>query len=93
MTKTPCKGESRMSRKAICSVCRTGKETFLLDRRAPECPYLACFGKGGCPFYRRLEKADEVRKNTARGNDNPPVSIFRARKTLTKHGKNGILIP
>ena len=50
-----------MKGKTICSRCKTGKDLVLLDPRAPECPYLACFGKDGCPFFRRLEKAYKTR--------------------------------
>ena len=62
-----------MKRKAICSRCKTGKNTLLLDPREPECPYLARCGNGSCPFYRRLENTKETQATKQNGRK---ISLF-----------------
>jgi len=44
-----------MFKKNICSSCKTGKESFLLDPLSLECPYIARCKNGKCTKYVKLE--------------------------------------
>ncbi len=41
-----------------CPNCLTGKQTYELDRKSPECPYLGCYQykKRKCAFYKPLNE-------------------------------------
>ncbi len=37
--------------KQLCSVCKMGQDTYLLDSRNPFCPYLHCHNGETCSAY------------------------------------------
>ena len=37
--------------KLLCPNCKTGKESYLLDRLSESCPYIECMQDGKCKFY------------------------------------------
>ena len=45
-----------MFRRKLCPHCKTGKYTYELDSRSPECPYLCCHNGRKCVMYVPLEK-------------------------------------
>lgn len=47
--------------KNLCSHCKTGKDTYELDRRSPECPYLSFHNGDECCMYKRLRKQKKGR--------------------------------
>ena len=42
-----------MFRKKLCPHCETGKYTYELDSRSPECPYLVCHDGRKCTKYKK----------------------------------------
>ena len=42
--------------KQICPRCKTGKDSYELDKRSEACPYISCWKNGKCAFYEPLEK-------------------------------------
>ena len=42
--------------KQLCPTCLTGQDTYLLDDKAPFCPYLECHNGKTCAKYKPLEK-------------------------------------
>ncbi len=44
-------------RKQICPRCKTGKYTYDLDHKSEVCPYIGCWKRNKCHFYKPLEKA------------------------------------
>lgn len=45
-----------MFRRKLCPHCKTGKRTYQLDNRSPECPYLACYNGRKCTMYKKLDE-------------------------------------
>lgn len=45
-----------MFRKKLCPHCKTGKYTYALDPRSPECPYIYCHNGKKCAMYERLDE-------------------------------------
>ena len=45
-----------MFRRKLCPHCKTGKRTYQLDSRSPECPYLACHNGKKCVMYKKLDE-------------------------------------
>ena len=43
-------------RKQICPRCKTGKYTYDLDPKSEACPYIGCWKKNKCHFYKPLDK-------------------------------------
>ena len=43
-------------KKQICPRCKTGKYTYDLDPKSEACPYIGCWRRNKCPFYKPLEK-------------------------------------
>lgn len=43
-------------KKRICSRCKTGKYTYELDPKSETCPYIGCWKKNRCYFYKPLDK-------------------------------------
>ena len=43
-------------RKQICPRCKTGKCTYDLDPKSEVCPYIGCWRRNKCHFYKPLEK-------------------------------------
>ena len=43
-------------RKQICPRCKTGKYTYDLDPKSEVCPYIGCWKRNKCHFYKPLEK-------------------------------------
>lgn len=49
------KGDVNMIwKRQICPRCKTGKESYELDRRSDACPYINCCKKGKCIFLCHL---------------------------------------
>ncbi len=43
-------------KKQICPRCKTGKHTYDLDPKSDVCPYIGCWKRNKCHFYKPLEK-------------------------------------
>ena len=43
-------------KKQICPRCKTGKYTYDLDPKSEVCPYIGCWRRNKCHFYKPLEK-------------------------------------
>ena len=43
-------------KKQVCSECKTGRDSYLLDEHSDSCPYIGCWKDGICQFYLPLEK-------------------------------------
>ena len=50
------KGDNDMFNKKICPRCKTGKYTYDLDPKSETCPYICCWKRNKCSFYKPLEK-------------------------------------
>ena len=50
-------------KKQICPRCKTGKYTYDLDPKSETCPYIGCWRRNKCHFYKPLEKAVNVNHN------------------------------
>lgn len=35
----------------LCPNCKTGKESYLLDKRSPFCPYIFCHKDASCSMF------------------------------------------
>lgn len=46
--------------KKICPRCKTGKYTYDLDPKSDACPYIECWKRNKCPFYKPLSKDDKT---------------------------------
>ena len=44
-------------KKQICPRCKTGKYTYDLDPKSEVCPYIGCWRRNKCHFYKPLEKS------------------------------------
>jgi len=44
----------------ICSSCKTGKESYELDKHSEACPYIGCWKDGKCSFYVPLEMPSQT---------------------------------
>lgn len=49
-----------MRNKNICSTCKVGYDTCLLDRHGSFCPYLYCHNGKSCSKYKSLEKTNKA---------------------------------
>ena len=43
-------------KKQICPRCKTGKYTYDLDPKSDACPYIGCWRRNKCSFYKPLDK-------------------------------------
>ena len=43
-------------KKQICPRCKTGKYTYDLDPKSETCPYIGCWRRNKCSFYKPLGK-------------------------------------
>ena len=43
-------------RKQICPRCKTGKYTYDIDPKSEACPYIGCWKRNKCSFYKPLDK-------------------------------------
>ena len=43
-------------RKKVCPNCERGKDSYELDRRSPECPYLSCHDGKRCSMFVKMQK-------------------------------------
>ena len=43
-------------KKQTCPRCKTGKYTYDLDPKSDTCPYIGCWRRNKCSFYKPLEK-------------------------------------
>ncbi len=41
--------------KKLCSNCKTGKDSFEMDKNSGTCPYIYCYEDNTCSFYEPLE--------------------------------------
>ena len=51
-----------MVKKNLCTNCKTGKNSYLLDQNEPMCPYINCLKGKKCPFYLPLPKEKKEKK-------------------------------
>jgi len=42
------------NQKQLCPNCKIGQETYLLDRRSPFCPHLACHTGIACVMFESI---------------------------------------
>ncbi|MBQ8636450.1 MAG: hypothetical protein IJ423_00445 [Clostridia bacterium] len=49
-------GDEMFWKKQICTKCKTGKYTYDLDPKSEVCPYIECWQKNKCHFYKPLDK-------------------------------------
>lgn len=54
------KGANGLFNKKICPRCKTGKYTYDLDPKSDACPYIECWNRNECPFYKPLSKDDNT---------------------------------
>lgn len=73
--------DDMLFRKQICPRCKTGKYTYDLDPKSEACPYIWCWKKNKCPFYKPLEK--EPKKGIFNG--------FKNKRSVTPPRKIGLL--
>ena len=72
-----------MFRRKLCPHCKTGKRTYELDSKSPECPYLCCHNGKKCAMYVPLEKEEKngfLRRLFRKGSCTPPpenLSLIR----------------
>ena len=48
-------------RKQICPRCKTGKYTYDLDPKSETCPYIGCWRRNKCSFYKPFDKNSKKR--------------------------------
>ena len=68
-----------MFRRKLCPHCKTGKRTYELDSKSPECPYLGCHNGKKCAMYVPLEKEEKngfLRRLFRKGSCVPPPRKF-----------------
>ncbi len=46
-------------KKQICPRCKTGKCTYELDPKSEVCPYIGCWKRNKCHFYKPLDKSQK----------------------------------
>ena len=49
-------GANDLFKKKICPRCKTGKYTYDLDPKSETCPYICCWKRNKCSFYKPLDK-------------------------------------
>lgn len=49
-------GANDLLNKKICPRCKTGKYTYDLDPKSDACPYIGCWRRNKCSFYKPLDK-------------------------------------
>ncbi len=47
-------------KKQMCPRCKTGKDSYELDKRSEACPYLGWWEKGKCSFFVPLEEPSKT---------------------------------
>ena len=58
-------GDDNMVRnKQICPRCKTGKYTYELDPKSEACPYIGCWRRNKCSFYKPFEKQSNDKSKT-----------------------------
>ena len=72
------KGDNDMFNKKICPRCKTGKYTYDLDPKSEVCPYIGCWRRNKCSFYKPLEKPSKTgifKRNKNKATVTPPRKI------------------
>lgn len=62
-------------KKQICSRCKTGRDSYILDEHSESCPYIGCLKDGKCQFYAPLEKLSKpgvFKRNENKATVSPP---------------------
>ena len=67
-------------KKQICPRCKTGKYTYDLDPKSDTCPYIGCWKRNKCSFYKPLEK--DAKKGIFSG--------FKSKRSVTPPRKIGL---
>ena len=70
-------------KKQICPRCKTGKYTYDLDPKSETCPYIGCWRRNKCSFYKPLDK--ESKKGVFSG--------FKNKRSVTPPRKIGHFKP
>ena len=70
-------------KKQICPRCKTGKYTYDLDPKSETCPYIGCWRRNKCSFYKPLDK--ESKKGVFSG--------FKNKRSVTPLRKIGHFKP
>lgn len=54
------RGVQEMCKRKLCPHCETGKQTYELDKRSTECPYLLCHNGNKCGMYKKMNEPKKV---------------------------------
>ena len=54
MTEKELKGMAKIFKNTLCPNCKTGADTYKLDKKSVMCPYLHCHNGVSCPFYKPI---------------------------------------
>ena len=66
-------------KKQICPRCKTGKYTYDLDPKSETCPYIGCWRRNKCSFYKPLEKPSKsgiFKRNKNKVTVTPPEKLM-----------------
>lgn len=72
-------------KKQICPRCKTGKYTYDLDPKSETCPYIGCWRRNKCSFYKPLEKPSKsgiFKRNKNKVTVTPPRKIDALRTKI-----------
>ena len=56
--------DDMFGKKQICPRCKTGKYTYELDPKSEACPYIGCWRRNKCSFYKPFEKQSNDKSKT-----------------------------
>lgn len=54
------RGVQEMCKRKLCPHCETGKQTYELDSKSAECPYLSCHNGKKCGMYKKMNEPKKV---------------------------------
>lgn len=46
-------------KKKLCPKCKTGKESYMLDKHSEVCPYIYCYKNGKCAYFKPIKKENK----------------------------------
>ena len=44
-------------KRILCPECKTGQESYLIDKSSPTCPYLSCYNGYKCAYFVPLDNS------------------------------------
>ena len=54
----------------LCKYCKTGLESYELDKTSAACPYLDCYVNGECGMYKPIEKSKNAKSASQKRESN-----------------------